>query len=228
MRSLYVGIDESGNHSQDDCYVVAGCWYVSDRTEPQNVLAATKDKLLNSLREMTDAQKQKKELKEASMHPEQIEALLGEFQGHIYEDNSIVQNRLPWSMSYPAGFTVHTMESGLFRSAFSDYNGRFSELELMQISAVSSVLNPVFQDGIMELDGIDRIRVFFDATTWTTVGNHIDQFIDDPRFEFATANSQAVPGIQFADLASYSWGRNLRKGDCAGAVSLLHNLRVAR
>lgn len=61
-------------------------------------------------------------------------------------------------MSYPVGFTFITMNSDLFRSAIINYNGSFSELELLQIAAISSVINPVFNDGSLDVREIDNIR----------------------------------------------------------------------
>jgi len=228
MTVLYICIDESGNHSRDNCYAIAGCWHVSPRPNPQNVLASTKDKLLSRLQDLKNLRKQPGELKGASIEPDEMSVLMSEFKGIMYEEDSIRQSRLPWRMSFPVGFTLTSMNGQLFRSAVADYNGKLEELELLQIGAVSSVLDPVFHESGLDLDAIDEVRVLFDATTWDTVSAHIDRFVDEPNFEFETRDSQNIPGIQFADLAAYSWRRNTLEGDYVEVTSILHDLRFSR
>lgn len=80
MAILYICIDESGNHSHDDCYTVAGCWCISEQRNQQTVLAPSKDKLLTQLKEMKQLRRQPSELKGTSIHPNQIESLLDSFQ----------------------------------------------------------------------------------------------------------------------------------------------------
>ena len=225
MTCLYICVDESGNHSQDSCYVVAGCWFVSERTRVSDVLTPTKDKLLDGLKRLKSSSKPPNELKGAAMRPAELSHTVSELTNEVYNDKTII-GRTPWRQEYPVGFTGTTLNGELFRSAVEDYHGRLTGLELLQVAAISSVLNPVFHTST-DLSIVDSVRVVFDATTWKRVSDHTKQFVDDQKFTFETRDSRSVPGIQFADLAAYSWRRQETEVDCLGAIEALEGVRFA-
>lgn len=229
MRNLYIAIDESGNHSRDECYVVAGCWHVSPRTNPQNVLASTKDKLLQSLQVYRRNRTQFNELKGQAIRPEKLGWLIDELRTIVYEDNSLDYEYTPWQLSIPVGYTISVMNSELFRKGTDGLDGRLTPLELMQVTALSSVLTPLTAGRpLLDLRAIDEIRVIPDASTWDTASEFVESRMNASNMSFETRDSTKTPGIQLTDLAAYAWHRNVTKGDCGTATGLLHDLRFAR
>lgn len=233
MTTLYICIDESENHTRDRCYSVAGCWCVSSRPDPTNVLTPTKDRLLQLIETHPRTAAQPSELKGAAIHPDTLNDVISFLKESMYDDGTIEQSRQPWSMHVPIGFTIHTLNARLATDSIEGLVGPFDAAETVQTIALSTVLSPLFDSTHLDLGSYNEISVVLDAETWTNpvqrVRENVDeQALDVERITFETRNSKSTPGIQLADIAAYSWRRNHTRGDCETAAGLLHDLRFAR
>lgn len=233
MTILYICIDESGNHTRDSCYAIAGCWHLSSRTNPTNILTPTKDKLLSVIENHQQTTGQPAELKGAAIHPDTLNDMISFFKEVVYDDDTINQSRWPWSMGIPLGFTVHSLNARLAADAIGDLVGPLDATETVQTVALTTVLNPLFDSTYLDMSLFDEVRVLLDAKTWKNPAQRIREHIDEhaigvEQITFETRDSKSTPGIQLADLAAYSWRRNHIHGDCKTAAGLLHDLRFAR
>lgn len=228
MTTLYVCVDESGNRDQHTCFAVSGCWFVSPRSNPQNVLGSTKDRLLTEF-VSGPAGGQPGELKGASLHPRTLDDVIAYLRRAVYDDPSLEQDVLPWQLSLPVVYTVTTMSSGLFLAALEDHVGRLDAFELMQITALSSVLHPFYRGGVLLDDrAFSEIRVLFDSSTWENAARTVRSATELPNVSFEIRDSRSTPGIQLADLAAYAWFQLAQNGRCRRATGLLHDMRFAR
>jgi len=231
MTTLYICVDESGRKAMDECYTVAGCWFLSERTDPHNVLMATKDGLLDTVRRVKGYEKQPPEIKSAKLDPETLGTLVATLKSDVYDDESLVtaKNRLPWEMSFPVGFTIVPLHGGICRTALDDQLRRLSAFEAIQVMGLSSVLAPLSnRRPLLADETYDEIQVLLDATTWENAANVVQKALNVDTVEFSIRDSKNTPGIQFGDVAAYSWRRNLTRADCGTAAGLLHDLRFAR
>lgn len=229
MTTLYVFVDESGNHSRDRCYAVAGCWCVSRRRSPHEVLGPTKDRLLTLVYDAHGLGNQPGELKGNSIPPRVLGDLLPSIERFAYEDSTLVTGPLPWRTSIPVGFTVTVLNAAVFRQSMAGYDGRLTALELLQVTALSSVLLPITNSSsLLDVEQVDAVRVLPDGSTWDTATSHVSRQLDAPGLEFETRDSTTTPGIQIADLVAYASRRHTLEGDCGDAVAVLDALRVTR
>jgi len=241
QRSLYVFVDESGNVSSDEYYVVAGSWCISTQSNTSRILEPT----VGSLRSTANAARERSgaisELKGSQLHPDVLGDVLSCLeQSPPYEDSSIEQQRLPWVISYPIRFTLHDMNPNLGIDVLEeilDGSTRFdagtaSHPVALQTLALATILNPVFQSSFLDLSQITEVNVVLDAEVWETPVEHLKECLDtvselQSPMAFETRDSEKTPGVQIADLAAYSWGRHLRRGDCGKGVAHIDRLRMA-
>ncbi len=67
MSNLYVFVDESGQHHRGECYTVAACWCISDRSDPGTILKPTKLGLMDALMDVLPHDNRPSELKSSSL-----------------------------------------------------------------------------------------------------------------------------------------------------------------
>lgn len=227
--NLHVCVDESGRKSQDSCYTVAGCWFVSEYSNPQNALMGTKDSLLTTVQQITNSRTQPSEIKSAKLQPPTLGAVVSDLRKQMFEDESLVTGRLPWSMQTPVCFTIATFHGDVCRDVLADQTSRLKPFEVMQVMGLSSILTPLSdRRALLDQNAFDSVRVLLDAKTWENAADVVDASLSVDDVSFAIRDSKRTPGIQLADLAAYSWRRNLTRGDCETASGLLHDLRFAR
>lgn len=233
-RYLYIFVDESGNPSSGEYYVVAGAWSISDEPNPSRALQSTVDALAGIPNSRPIS-----ELKGSQLP---IESLLSVIEcldgGPAYDDPSVKQQQLPWTGSLPIRFTIHSLNPDLgieiLKEALggSDLNAGSPHPETLQSLSLATILNPLIQAEMIDIIHIDQIRVVLDAQVWQTPTERIEAGLDvvenaPENLTFETRDSAQTPGLQVADLAAYTWGRQLRVGDCGNGVARLDRLRLA-
>lgn len=237
-RYLYIFVDESGNPSSGQYYVVAGAWCVSDKPNPSRALQSTVDTLAGMVNSQGESPHSVSELKGSqiptSILPHLIESLR---EGPAYDDPSVKHQQLPWTGSFPIRYTIHDLNpnlgieilketlGGSNLSAGSPHPGTLQSLSL------ATILNPLVQDEMISLTHIDQIKIVLDAKVWQTPAERIETGLDavdniSSDIEFKTLDSAQTPGLQLADIAAYTWGRHLRCGDCGQGISNLNSLRI--
>jgi len=226
MVTLYVCVDESGRQDVGKCYTVAGCWFVSERP-PGDTLDRTKDELIDV---MFGDSSSVGELKGSKSNIGALNSGISYLREAVYEDSSIERSSLPWSMSIPVGFSLVAFTPEAITETVSKYVDRLDRPRVVQSFALDAVLKPLVHPEQVRLDqSVDRVRVLLDSTTWEQPANDYAQAsVQNTSLELETRDSQSVPGIQFADLAAYSWRRNYTDGDCGTAAGVLRGLRFAR
>lgn len=226
MATLYVCVDESGRQDDGQCYAVAGCWFVSSR-RPINTLDRTKDSLIQT---MFGTGASVSELKGSKVDADTLNTGIDYLRKAIYEESSIEQSSLPWSMSYPVGFSLVAFTPETIAETISDYVDKLDRPRVVQSFALDAVLKPLVHPEQVHLDqSIDAVRVLLDSTTWEQPAtDYARTSVQNTDLELETRDSQSVPGVQLADLAAYSWRRNYTRGDCGTAAGVLHDLRFAR
>jgi hypothetical protein len=136
-------------------------------------------------------------------------------------------------MNIPLGFTFCSLHPKIATDSIIRTAGKTAAPQLVQMLSLNSVLTPLFHQATVGLESCDSVAVLLDSSTWKRsaelVSNDIET-VDDPStdIEFEIRDSKSTPGIQFADLAAYSWRRNLRKSDCGTAAGVLYDLRFSR
>lgn len=191
----------------------------------------TKDRLLDTVRRVKEYEKQPPEIKSGKLDPDTLGTLVATLKSDVYDDDSLVtaRNHLPWQMSFPIGFTIVPLHGGICRGVLDDQLRRLSAFEAMQVMGLSSVLAPISdRRSLLADETYDEIHVLLDATTWENAANVVQSTLDIDSIEFSIRDSKETPGIQFSDVAAYSWRRNLTRADCGTAAGLLHDLRFAR
>lgn len=237
-RYLYIFVDESGNPSSGEFYVVAGVWCISDEPNPSQTLQSTVDSLAAVANSLRDSSRSISELKGSQLPPEillsVIECLDG---GPAYDDPSVKHQQLPWASSQPLRVTMHDLNPNLGIELLkktlggSDFSATFSHPEALQSISLATILNPLVQAAMIDLSRIDTIKVVLDAHVWQAPIERIEAGLDvvenvPENLAFETRDSSQTPGLQLADLAAYTWARNLRFGDCGSGIGRLDDLRL--
>ena len=146
------------------------------------------------------------------------------------------RNRKPRGLT-PRRFTIHDLNPDLGIEILqetlsgSDIGAGSSHPEVLQSLSLATVINPLVQAEMINLTGIDQIKIVLDAEVWQNPAARIESVRDDvdnipESMEFETRDSAQTPGLQLADIAAYTWGRQLRFGDCRSGVSQLNELRI--
>ncbi|WP_368408860.1 DUF3800 domain-containing protein [Halorussus limi] len=233
MSYLYIFVDESGEPQTDRCYAVAGCWVVSARPNPNEVLMPTKDRLMSTIEGSELGKDSIGELKGASTPPPVLDTLFAYLRSGIHDDSSIQQTNYPWQVSKPMRYTLHEVNSDAGTDAIEDLVGPQQTGETLKTISLASILSPLRQEDRLETGDFDQVRVYLDAEVWQNPAQRlreVSNLASDelPPVSFETRDSRGTPGIQLSDLAAYSWRRNLLKTDCETAASTLNDFRFFR
>lgn len=232
-NTLYVFIDESGLHARGECYSVAGCWCLSDRSDPGSVLSPTK----NKLSEIVDATLHNwdpvSELKGSSLPHHVTDSLLASLKDHAYNDKTITRP-WPWTKDLPIRYSVKETNPDVANHIVGDALGSTLEApEMIQTIILTSVLNPMFHiENKTDVVDIDNMKVVLDSDIWKNSANRVLDAVNSvegvpDNVGFTTRDSKATPGIQLADIAAHSWNRNILQGDCQTARRKIHSLRFS-
>lgn len=231
MTNLYVFVDESGEPNTDRCYAVAGCWVISERSNPNDILMPTKDCLIATIEGNEYGRNSISELKGASTPPPVLDSLFSYLRNGIYDDSTICQSRLPWSVSNPVRYTLHNVDSDARTDAIGNLVGSQQAGEALK--TLTSVLSPLRHELRIETSEIDEVCVYLDAEVWQNPAQRLTEVSNLTASEFQpisfeTRDSKGTPGIQLADLAAYSWRRNLLHADCEKVASIINDFRFFR
>ncbi|SEK92271.1 DUF3800 domain-containing protein [Haloferax larsenii] len=227
---LYFFVDESGNADKGTGFSTVGCWCVSNRTNEYEVLDSTKGFLLQQARNLK-SDDSFSEIKSSKLHPNEIDDLMQAMLSQVHQDKTIETPRV-WESSQPIRYTTYRTLPDITRGALNGMtSGSLSNGQIMRLMSLISAVSPLFQPGIMNLDSISEIKIILDDTVWDGPANIVKECFDfqgeiGVPTAFKTHDSRAVPGLQIADLAAYSWHRNLRKGDCTTASKVVRDNRL--
>lgn len=224
-RRLYVFVDESGNHSQRDCYVVAGCWCLTDVTEASHVLKSTKRKLTSWL--LND---EGTELKGEKFDDAALCSVFSSLREALREDGSIDQYDHPWDVNSPVTYTLYDSESQLGRAITERHLGESGTGTTPQVIALASAIAPLFRLRDRVNAPIRSYHVVLDDTTWErprfTLNRMVGRIDWMPTVQFVTAKSHSVPGIQLADVAAFVRRKHLKDGTPETVHRDLNRLRL--
>ncbi|MGN8212946.1 MULTISPECIES: DUF3800 domain-containing protein [Halococcus] len=229
MSSLYVFVDESGTPGNGSFFTVAGFWCVSDR-QPSAVLQSSKDKLLEQMNTNYARRGPENELKGSQIRNDGLDVLFSTLQSTFRGDDSIHQNPPVWTDDRVFRYTANNLNPGLMNTLVKDVAGIDQQSPAMlQTFLLSSILNPILNNHLVNCSPVESVRVVLDAETWTAPANYIDSGLcqienvpDD--VEFAIRDSKSTPGIQFADVAAYSWAQFATKGRCETPARMMKDL----
>lgn len=173
------------------------------------------------------------EIKGASLRSAMINDTAQWLRDNIYDDNTILTSHTVWKMNIPLGFTFCSLNPTLAIDSIIYIAGKTDAPQLVQTLSLNSVLTPLFHQATVDLESCDSVAVLLDASTWKRSAEQVSSNIEtidelSTDVEFEIRDSKSTPGIQLADLAAYSWRRNLRKSDCGTAAGALHDLRFSR
>lgn len=231
---LYVFIDESGNPSRSRYFTLAACWCVSRRDNIDQILQPTVGKLKTTANNHMEQSGAISELKGSRLHPEVTHAVVGSLGNIEYGDQTIRTQNLPWEVAQPIRFSVHTTNPEIGVDILKELIGN-ADSSILAIKTLSlvSVLNPIFEAGLIETNSLDNIYVVLDDNPWENPSKQIEKTIDQvgpslPDIDFSTPTSKATPGLQVADIAAYSWAKNKRDGGYRAVVEKIEQLRFVK
>lgn len=201
-RRLYLFVDESGNHSQRDCYTVAACWCVTEYDDPNAILKPTVRRIQADIVGEEGA-----ELKGEEMDAQTLTSTFQYMVGILTDDETIDAFNLPWGSGRAIGYTLYDSDSDLGIAISEEYLGESRSGTTPQLLALASVVSPLLRMDGPDHAPIDSRHVLLDATTWERARHKLSRILDQiewvPEIFFETRHSHTTPGIQLADLAAH-------------------------
>lgn len=226
----YVFVDESGNHTADDCYVVTGCYCVSSSADPSRVLQPTRDRILNYVVEGSSHSSPRKELKGTRLSSATLDSVFSLMDNAVYDDATLDTGHVPWVRESPIRFALHDLHGSLGRDILSNYMSDAESHRPIQILALAVVLNPLLWTEYRSRTRLDRYHVVLDAPTWKEATKKVEGVFETypwiPDFEFSIGESKSIPGIQLADMAAHARRTHVMTDDCTQASRKLDELRM--
>lgn len=227
MSELYVFVDESGNHTRRDCYVVAGCWCISSSSDLGRILRPTKNRISDNVVFDTDGASPGREIKGSMVSEAKLNSIFAYMRNVVDRDKTIDTRNYPWE-NFPVAFTVYDSDSDVGRGVSRQYLGESRSQMPPQLFGLSSVISPALRIGEQISSSIDGYRVILDAETWERPRAQLESVVRSidwaPSVEFSIRDSERTPGIQLADLAAHSRRKRLREGVCHEAMRYLNKL----
>lgn len=224
-NTLFIFVDESGNPNRskdrDDYFTVAGCWCVSTRSDPSQVLSPTKNRLVEMVR---DDFGKISEIKGSQLPPRLIDNLIPAINDFSWNDSTIVTSSgCPWDMSLPIRYSTHNINPKMAAQALGTrLNTSLSDGQLIRVISLLPLINPLCYTSVVDVTKVEGVKVILDSEVWSHPSRIIEEVTNSnldllDHAEFETGDSKGIPGLQLADLAAYSWARCIRKGDCVKA-----------
>lgn len=231
-RTLHIFVDESGQHHRGDCYTVAACWCVSERSDAASVLKPTKLRLMETLKDLLPNGNRPSELKSSSLRVSEVTQLVQRIEPEVYRDSTIISNRLPWNHACPLQVSLHDVNPNLGMDTLAGVVGELQAPDTIQLLSLASVLNPAFALGRLDHSRYEDIQIWLDGGIWQQTANRLENGVEniDALPDNLTCNikdSKAVPGIQLADLVANTWYRHLIDGNCDSATGSLQSIRLS-
>lgn len=226
---LYLFVDESNTHSPPGQYVVAGCWCLSPYERSTDVARASVDRLKSDIEGLPDGELKGEALEETTLNSV-FAYLRNARRDDRLQDDSLATGDVPWRGSSPLAFTTYDSDSTVLEAVARAYLGEHDDGTPPQVLALASVITPMFYLPEQTTVAIDERRVVLDAKTWERPSYTLRSLIERaevlPTLRFRTRDSDAIPGIQLADLAANLRRRQLRNGACDAGAAALNELRV--
>lgn len=234
-NTLYIFIDESGNETQGDYYVVAGCWCLSSDTDASNVLDPTVQRLRTVAQGTFRDEKSISELKGAELPSDVLTAVIQSLEEIMYDDQTVPHSiDLPWEIQYPVRYALSNVNPQVGTRALSNFvPSKLDAPKALKLVMLVSALDPLFREGIVDMANIDDIIIVLDDTVWKNSAESAQRIFSEidsaPNItDFKIADSNSTPGLQLADIGAYSWARHRREGDCENAIETIDNLKFAQ
>lgn len=226
-------VDESGEPNTDRCYAVSGCWILSERSNPNDVLMPTKDRLIGAVEGSEHGSDSISELEGAATPPSVLDTLFSYLRTRVHDDSTVRQSGFPWQVSKPMRYTLHDVNSDAATDAIANLVGAQQAGETLKTLALASILAPLRHEDRIDTAEVKRVNVYLDAEVWQNPAQRLTEVSsltasDLQPVSFETRDSKGTPGVQLADLAAYSWRRNLLYADCETAASTLNDFRFFR
>ena len=226
----YVFVDESGNHTADDCYVVSGCYCVSSSADPSRVLQPTRDRILNYVVEGRPQSSPQRELKGTRLSNTTLDAVFSLVDKAVHDDPTLDNGHIPWVRESPIRFALHDSHGAVGRDVLSNYVSDSESHRPIQILALAIVLNPLLWTEYRSRTRLDRYHVVLDAPAWKEATKKVEDVFETyswiPEFEFSIGESRSIPGIQRADMAAHARRTYVMTDDCAQASRKLDKFRI--
>lgn len=226
---VYVFVDESGNHTQRDCYVVTGCWCVSAYADPTNVLQPTRNRLSDNVLYDGIGPSSGREIKGTRSSERKLDSAMKYLRKVVEADKTIRTSGGPWGEDRPLRFTTFDADSKLSERITRQHLGDGRTHTTTQLIGLATVLAPILQPGVGD-SSPPEVHVILDADTWKRACTVLDEMIAGiertPTVEFEVRDSKSVPGIQLSDVAAYARRKRLLEGTCKAATQVINTLRL--
>jgi hypothetical protein len=200
---VYLYVDESGNHSQKDCYTVAACWCVSEYDTPAEILKPTTRRLKATVL----GDEERGELKGEEIDTSTLRSIFWRIPDIVTDDATVDIYNLPWGRDQPVGYTIYDADSDLGKKVSENYLGETRSGTTPQLLALVSLVSLLLRMEGPDHAPIESRHVILDATTWENPRFKLRGFLDGidwaPEIHLETRRSHTTPGIQLADLAAH-------------------------
>lgn len=227
---VFVFVDESGNHTRTDLYVVSGCWCFTTYTDVNRVLQPTKNRLSDNVVHDADGPSIGREIKGAEMGHRKLDSAFAYLRKVGGMDGSITTTGLPWDDSCPIRFTTCELDSDLGTELARTYLGEGRSHVTSQVVGLVTLVSPLLRLESLSHRPIDSFHVVLDSETWRRPSRKVRGLLDGldgvPEVEFECFDSESVPGIQLADVAAHVRRQRLRNGNCERASEALDEMRL--
>lgn len=223
MRTC-IFVDESGNPSRRDCYILAGVWCLTEYDDLSEILKPTRDRIANRVVD-TDG-----ELKGEMLETTKLDSVLVFLRKVLGEDDSIVPNNV-WGTGSSVSFTLSDVDTDTGRGIVEWHLGESTNTAVtVQLIALASVTSPLLRLSRYASVDITEFHVALDSTTWKRAGNVLQGIYSSmewvPDVSFSYRDSRSTPGIQIADLAAHARRERLIAGDCIKGSSVVDEMRL--
>lgn len=225
-QDLFIFVDESGQYSRGEYYTLVGCWCVSDN-RPRHILDNARAKLASHICEVCGFS-DIGELKGTKLPNNRLGTFLSTFEEFVYDDGTVASPPYPWVQSRPLKCSYHELNPELGTQLLSDYMNESDAPKALQKLALTVILRPLMNSGLLDLERVRDIRLIPDAEVWASPANRVCDLLEDSTGHdviVETRDSSRTPGIQVADLMAYSRRNYIKDNSCKTAAKYLEEIR---
>ncbi len=223
-QNLFIFIDESGNHSADDCYVVAGIWCLTEYEDPSRIFQPTKDRISDNI-----ASAPAGELKGSGMADSALNSVLV-YLTKIFEMDDTITNQVAiWGNDQPVAYTLYDSDGTTGHSFSKHHLGEDRDAAVTaQLMSLISVSSPLLRIGDHRGADIESSSLVFDAECWKRAGTTFRSMVSTveraPDVDFLYRDSRGTPGIQLADVAAHARRKRLSDGSCKRGTAAIDTI----
>lgn len=227
MSDLHVFVDESGNHTRRDCYVVAGCWCISRGGDLERILRPTKNRISDNVVFDAEGASPGREIKGSAVSETKLNSIFAYMRNVVERDRTIDTRNYPWE-NFPVAFTVYDSDSDVGKGISRRYLGEGRSHTPPQVFGLSSIISPALRIEEQHSSSIESYRIVLDAETWKRPRAQLESVVRSidwaPSLDFTVRDTERTPGIQLADVAAHARRKRLRDGVCHEAMRYLNKL----